>query len=339
MRARMKIVFSILLIIIFSFNFLAFAVTSQEIAENTFPSVVLMLMRDENNQPLSLGSGFFVEDNIVATNFHVLSNAQNGYVKVVGKDKKYSIEGILASDEKRDLVLVKIEKDGFPVLPKGNSTSLSVGEKVYAAGNPMGLEGTFSDGIISGIRQFEEGSLLQITAPISPGSSGGPILNQEGKVIGLAVATYQDGQNLNFAVPVEYLNELLENKSSNIKPLSEQKIDDSVAYDFGNKSIEGVEVIQFRFDELVPRYSFSIMNKTERNIKNVDYIVIFYDDSGRPIETIRGSTRPDSNYEENIVISSGLSKRFGSFSYNRSIEDIMAPQKTEVRILNYEVAK
>ncbi|MFW5795204.1 MAG: trypsin-like peptidase domain-containing protein [Bacillota bacterium] len=113
----------------------------------------------------------------------------------------------------------------------------------------MGLEGTFSDGIISGIRQFEEGSLLQITAPISLGSSGGPILDIEGNAIGLAVATYQDGQNLNFAVPVEYLGELLKNKNTNIEPLSEQKIDDNVAYDFGNKSIEGIEVIQFSFDE------------------------------------------------------------------------------------------
>ncbi|MFW5795203.1 MAG: hypothetical protein ACOCV1_06930 [Bacillota bacterium] len=81
------------------------------------------------------------------------------------------------------------------------------------------------------------------------------------------------------------------------------------------------------------------MNKTERSIKNIDYLVIFYDDSGRPIETIRSLTKPDSSYEENIVISPGLSKRLGAFSYNRSIEDIMAPQKTEVIILDYEIPK
>src|SRR6056297_3049491 len=100
MRLRIKSILIFVLSIIFLFNFPVFAVTSQEIAENTFPSVVLMLMRDKNNQPLSLGSGFFVEDNIVATNLHVLSNAQNGYVKVVGKDEKYSIQGVLASDKK-----------------------------------------------------------------------------------------------------------------------------------------------------------------------------------------------------------------------------------------------
>ncbi|MFW5795205.1 MAG: hypothetical protein ACOCV1_06940 [Bacillota bacterium] len=91
------------------FNYLVFAATSQEIAENTFPSVVLMLMKDKNNQPLSLESGFFVEDSI------------------------------LASDRKRDLALVKIEGDGFPVLSKGNCTNLSVGEKNIYSWEPYGI--------------------------------------------------------------------------------------------------------------------------------------------------------------------------------------------------------
>jgi len=97
-------------------------------------------------------------------------------------------------------------------------------------------------------------------------------------------------------------------------------------------------VIQFRYNDILPKYSFSIMNKTERPIKNVDYLVIFYDDSGRPIETVRSNTKSDSSYDKNIVINPGLSKRLGPFLYNDSIEDILSPQKTEVRILDYEIA-
>jgi len=77
---------------------------------------------------------------------------------------------------------------------------MEVGDTVYVAGNPKGLEGTFSQGIVSGIRRVKGNRYLQITAAISEGSSGGPILNESGDVIGIAVATVREGQNLNFAV-------------------------------------------------------------------------------------------------------------------------------------------
>jgi S1-C subfamily serine protease len=85
----------------------------------------------------------------------------------------------------------------------------AVGDKVYAVGNPLGLEGTFSEGIISGMRFIGGHATMQITAPISPGSSGGPILDGSGSVIGVAVATFKNGQNLNLAIPVGYVSRLL----------------------------------------------------------------------------------------------------------------------------------
>src|SRR6516225_1013196 len=121
----------------------------------------------------------------------------------------------------------------------GNSDAVQVGDSVYAVGNPEGLEGTFSQGIVSGIRESGGDRLLQITAPISPGSSGGPVLNEKGEVIGVSVATFRDGQNLNFAVPSIYLKELL-SKAGPLIPLAQAKAQKSVLADVGGRGNDGV---------------------------------------------------------------------------------------------------
>ena len=133
---------------------------------------------------------------------HVVEGGAGGYVKLVGKSAKHEIKGILAKSEELDLVLLSV-----PGLPTNEvalaSSGLEIGDPVFACGNPKGLEGTFSSGIVSSFRDAGSNQLLQITAPISPGSSGGPVVNANGDVIGVAVATYRGGQNLNFAIPVE----------------------------------------------------------------------------------------------------------------------------------------
>src|SRR4029079_9116422 len=91
----------------------------------------------------------------------------------------------------------------------GNGAQVGIGDSIYVSGNPEGLEGTFSEGIVSSRRKEGSKQFLQITAPISHGSSGGPVMNRYGEVIGLAVAMIKDGQNLNFAVPVSYLAALM----------------------------------------------------------------------------------------------------------------------------------
>ncbi len=96
----------------------------------------------------------------------------------------------------------------------GDSKNLAIGEEVFAVGNPQGLEGTFSQGIVGSIRDLAGGSLVQITAPISPGSSGGPVLNGKAELVGVTFATYKGGQNLNFAIPSQYLKDLLAKKES-----------------------------------------------------------------------------------------------------------------------------
>lgn len=205
------------LLILFAGSFAVSVIAGQvaeQIVHKAFPSVVLLVMRDANGRPVSLGSGFFVRDGIVATNLHVVKGAASGYAKLVGQNIKYDVAGMVGVDEARDLALLAVKETGAPSLVLSDSRQPTVGEAVYVIGNPRGLEGTVSEGIISGVRHVESGTLLQITAPISPGSSGGPVLDAYGRVIGIAAATLNGGQNLNFAVPSAYLASLL----GNIKP-------------------------------------------------------------------------------------------------------------------------
>ena len=217
---------------------------AEDIAEKALAATVYLEMKDKNGKTLGIGSGFFVKPNLIATNYHVIEGAAKGTAKLVGKNVIFVIEGVSGTDAKNDLALLKITMPGIkpaqdaiglvvneiilerrygikPVL-LGDSDDVRIGETVYVAGNPKGLEGTFSDGIISSRRDKHTKERLQMTAPISPGSSGGPVLNRKGEVIGVSFAGHRalDAQNLNFAIPSKYLKKLLE-QSKSAKPLSQ----------------------------------------------------------------------------------------------------------------------
>ena len=198
------------------------AQTVPQIAEKALAATVSLEMRDRNGAVLSRGSGFFVRSNLIATNYHVIEGAARGTAKLVDGYRTYTIEGITATDKTNDLALLKVTVYGVNPLPLGNSNAVRIGETIYVAGNPIGLEGTVSDGIISGHRDRYTKERLQMTAPISPGSSGGPVLNRKGQVIGVSVSGYHGlgVQNLNFAIPSNYLKALI-NRSGTVKPFSQ----------------------------------------------------------------------------------------------------------------------
>ena len=267
----------------------AHAQSAQDIARKAFGSTVLLVMEDSNGQPLSLGSGFFVRDGEIATNLHVIEGAARGYAKLVGQKTKHDIQGIAAVDLERDLAVIKISASDAPTLPIGSSDAVQVGESVYAVGNPQGLEGTFSEGIVSSIREVGTDNLLQITAPISPGSSGGPVLNSKGEVIGVSVATFRGGQNLNFAIPSDYLKLLL-TKAGPVRTLAQAKPpkgQPSILADLGGKSSEGAVGSHFAWSDnpFMGYYTFSVRNNLREPIKDIVCLVIFYARDGLPIET------------------------------------------------------
>ena len=191
------------------------APTSEEIAQNALGATVLLTMSDADDRPIAYGSGFFVLSNIIATNFHVIDGAHGGTARRVAQNKSYTLGRILKSDEIQDLALIEVSAPDVEPLPIGDSgsRSLRIGAKVYVAGNPLGYWwGTFSEGIVSARRTWGDGAQrLQMTAPISPGSSGGPVLNERGEVIGVSVASSSDdrAQNINFAVPSNELKKLV----------------------------------------------------------------------------------------------------------------------------------
>lgn len=269
---------------------LAGAKDGRQIASETFPSIVLFVMNDAQGQPVSLGSGFFVTKDTIATNMHVVEKAASGYAKLVGREAKYTVAGTVGVDDRCDLVLLKLNDANAPTLLLADSSRVQVGDEVYAVGNPQGLEGTFSKGIVSGIRTLEDDTLLQITAPISPGSSGGPVLDANGRVIGVSVATFSGGQNLNFAIPASYLHSLMADSHA-VKPLvamNTPKAEASSMLDtLGDRSREGVIGTSFLWDAPAledGEYSFSIQNRLQSPVKSIVCLVVFFSDDERPID-------------------------------------------------------
>lgn len=194
------------------------------IAQETSPSVVRSVIRDQTGKELGSGSGFVANsDGKVVTNYHVLQIRGTAQAEIQFSDgASYQVEGVIATDPDRDLAILKVKAVGrtFPSLRLGDSDRVQIGERVVAIGSPLATlemvtgvstEATVSDGIVSGVRDWSEHKMqvFQITAPISPGSSGGALLNSSGEVIGVTFAQLADGQNLNFAVPSAYVRPLL----------------------------------------------------------------------------------------------------------------------------------
>jgi len=181
-----------------------------EIVKKIEPSVVVITTYDKEGKILGQGSGFFISnDGDVITNRHVLQGANRVEVKT-SEGKRYSITRVLAEDKEGDLIRVSVDISTSAVKPLGVTRSLpKVGEQVVVIGNPLGLERTVSDGIVSAVREIPEfGKIIQITAPVSSGSSGSPVLNMKGEVIGVATFLMLEGQNLNFAIPAERVAKL-----------------------------------------------------------------------------------------------------------------------------------
>jgi hypothetical protein len=171
-------------------------------------SVFLVYLNDSSGTPSALGSAFLVAPRLLVTNAHV---ADAGSPVLAVGPVRIPLK-ILRTDEKNDLALLSVDVDLTSRPLPLTSVAVSPGEQVFAIGNPEGLEKTISQGIISGLRKRGDRDLLQVTSPISHGSSGGPILNAKGEVVGVAVGMLEDGQNLNFAVPVAYVIAILEQK-------------------------------------------------------------------------------------------------------------------------------
>jgi S1-C subfamily serine protease len=181
----------------------AHADTLPQLVAKTKPAIVEIIALDQNGSPIKSGTGFFVSpDGLVVTNFHVIQGASHiGALSNAGA--LFMFQKVVAQPIGVDLAILKFLAIDAPFLKLGRSADAVEGQKVLVVGNPKGLKGTVSDGIISSFR--DNHSLIQITAPISHGSSGSPVINENGEVIGVATMIDAEGQNLNFAIPSEQI--------------------------------------------------------------------------------------------------------------------------------------
>ena len=177
--------------------------TPEQIAQIAVPSVVLI------RSPTGIGSGFVAAtDGKIVTNFHVIEGATQASIVTADRVEHSDVE-VIALDKVHDLAVLRIGARKLKPLALGDSALAKAGEHVVAIGNPLGLGGTISDGLLSAIRELPNLTVLQISAPISPGSSGGPVFNDHGEVIGVSTFLLSGGQNLNFAIPIDVVKPLL----------------------------------------------------------------------------------------------------------------------------------
>lgn len=180
-----------------------------ELVRRVKPSAVAVETFDSRGNSLARGSGFFVAADRIITNRHVIDKASRVMIHLLD-GKKFPVKGVVAVDGEGDLALLQVD------VPKPLAIPLPIvnrvpqeGESIVVIGNPFGLEGSVSNGIVSAVREIAGyGKIIQITASISPGSSGSPVVNMGGQVIGVASLQAAEGQNLNFAVPAERISQL-----------------------------------------------------------------------------------------------------------------------------------
>src|SRR6266852_6927378 len=180
-----------------------------ELVRRIKPSAVAIETFDAHGAKLSRGSGFFIDVDRVVTNRHVIEGAYRAEVHL-NLGHSFPVKNVLAVDAEGDVALLKVDAPVNLVRPLSlDRTSPQEGESVVVIGNPFGLEGSVTNGIVSAVRDIPGfGRIIQITAPISPGSSGSPVVNMRGQVIGIATLQITGGQSVNFAIPSERISQL-----------------------------------------------------------------------------------------------------------------------------------
>ena len=196
-----------------AFSFSGFCQSFDSAAITQKISAAVVLVTGVTDDGKVLGSGFVLSsDGKIATNLHVIRDYRSGGVQLPSGDKFDSFS-VLAFDERKDIAIIKIAGFDLPTVSLGNSNSIQVGEPVLTMGSPLGLQGSVTTGVISSMRDDPFGGgfkMIQTDASVNPGNSGGPLVNQNGEVIGIIRYKIGGSENLNFAIPINYLRGMID---------------------------------------------------------------------------------------------------------------------------------
>lgn len=228
------------------------------------PGVVAIATYDATGEALMTGSGFFVSQGKVVTNLHVIRNAARVEIKVLdGKGRTYQALGLLDVDEEGDLALMSID------MPSERSRAIELaselpdeGETIFVIGNPLKLEGSVTDGIVSAVREVPNvGRIIQITAPISHGNSGSPVFNLRGQVLGVVTVKVTNGQNINLAIAAARVRDL---HGERVRPFTDSKTKGDLAETFYRTGLESLWL--GNYDNAIGYFE----NAVNRNPKRVE---------------------------------------------------------------------
>ena len=174
--------------------------TFEELAQLA-SSIVMIAVLDGNGEPTATGSGIMIgKKGFILTNFHVVKRGVIFAVRIEDDEKVYVTSEVIKYNPQLDLAVLRIDRELNPLPVYDGRKKLVRGQRVVAIGSPLGLFNSVSDGIISGFRKIKDVDMIQFTAPISSGSSGGAVLNMYGEIIGISTAGVDSGQNINLAV-------------------------------------------------------------------------------------------------------------------------------------------
>lgn len=190
------------------------------LAKQARPAVYLLAIQDDDGEVKGSGTGFLISpDGLLVTNHHVVAGAQHILAKAENGGL-FPVIRVLASDPANDLALLQVEGKDLPCLPLAPPHSAEAGTRIAVIGSPLGLEGTLTEGIVSARRSLpgQKREVLQISAAISQGSSGSPVLDAQGRVVGVASFLLAEGQSLHFATPSEKLQALLRRSNRSAGP-------------------------------------------------------------------------------------------------------------------------
>lgn len=273
------------------------------------PSVFYIEIYDKNQRALGSGSGFFIAaDGTAVTNFHVIEKAYYAKVKTVD-GAVYDVTSVIGCDESKDLAIIKVDGNDFPYLELADSDEIKNGQKIFCVGSPLGLENSISEGVVSNaLRTINGQAYIQITAPISSGSSGGAVLDASCKVVGVSSAGIEDGQNINLAIPSKLIGEVARDKNISLYEMQTAGIAQSTAGqaffypdngevpDYG--FITGYAEVQNQYDEgtgiMARAYelSNSAVIRYVQTVQNLGYTLLEQQSAGRTTSMYfkRGST-------------------------------------------------